>query len=89
MVEWEEDEERNAFDIYIYLVVLLFKRCFHFCYLKEVIKPNEILLIFLFAKLNSREIEKNYRYSLAKSRNFSLAKFYSFKVDIFLLFVIF
>ena len=38
MVEWEEDEERNAFDI---LVVLLFKRCFHFCYLKEVIKSNQ------------------------------------------------
>ena len=33
MVEWEKDEERNAFDI----IVLLFKRCFHFCYLKEVI----------------------------------------------------
>ena len=40
MFEWKEDEERNDFDIF-YLVVLLFKRCFHFCYLKEFIKPNE------------------------------------------------
>ena len=49
MVEWEEDEERNAFDIY--LVVLLFKRCFHFCYLKEVVKPNENLFLLAIREI--------------------------------------
>ena len=44
MVELEEDEERNAFDI-IYLVVLLFKMKILF------------LLAIREIKLNSREIE--------------------------------
>ena len=42
---WVGRRRRKKCLWHIYLVVLLFKRCFHFCYLKEVIKPNKILFL--------------------------------------------